>query len=258
MGESLEDFGISPEDVLGEGTYKNYLYDKSLGKPISLEDFVNPAKVLGEGTYKNYLYANGGKNYNARESASVTPVLDTTPILEPPSLPSLEKSSFNLPDFTQSEDESTAENVGVPLLRNWSPNRFELPSFTSAGSGNSDLLETVRNTHASTSDRVETLEQLIRNGAEDELSEIVNDRERYDEWRRRALGALCDFGRHSRRAADLLYDLVNNRERYDDWRHQALRALIAGGHTELLTRIADNRDRYDNWREEARRAIEGD
>ena len=46
--------------VLGEGTYKNYLYNKNrvdLPKPTLLEDVgLNPKEVLGQGDYINYIH----------------------------------------------------------------------------------------------------------------------------------------------------------------------------------------------------------
>lgn len=56
-------------------------------------------------------------------------------------------------------------------------------------------------------------------------------------------------------AAAILFKIVNDTDRYDNWRYQCLQYLIKIGHKEYLKRIADNSDRYDSWRDEAMRAL---
>lgn len=126
---------------------------------------------------------------------------------------------------------------------------------------NQSNLAKVNDSDLKTSERESALRELIESQALEELHDLLNNTDRGNSWRQKALDALCDTARRgSSLAIDLLNRVVNNTDRGNSWRQQALDSLCEAANVspeavDILYGIFNNTDRGNSWREQALRAV---
>jgi hypothetical protein len=158
---------------------------------------------------------------------------------------------------------------------------------------NNKLLAVVQNNNERNKARNKALNELIENGAMEQLNQVICDKKRSKDMKNAACQAIFEIaqGRTAeindytrlgninwttvqtphpdqlplvssdavRKAAEIALEMVEdypNNNHPDDRRRQALQALIRGGHTEQIKRIAENKKIFEDWQKAARAYLE--